>query len=112
MRAQIMHVTQACHTTEHAQLSIQLSFFLPQGKNFTFAVSCSFWVGNENSSVNREGSLIVLVTPTLKLALTLDVCMHDSNSLSNECHSMASPLVSWNRYSSKGTGEKRLKNFP
>ena len=28
-----MHVTQACHTTEHAQLSIQLSFFLPRGKN-------------------------------------------------------------------------------
>ena len=74
-----MHVTQACHTTEHTQLSIQLPFFLPHGKKFTFAVSCSFWVGNENSSVNREGSLIVLVTPTPKLALTLDVCMHDSN---------------------------------
>ena len=33
MRAQIVHVTQACHTTEHTQLSIQLPFFLPRGKN-------------------------------------------------------------------------------
>ena len=37
MRAQIMHVTQACHTTEHTQLSIQLPFliFPPTWKKFT-----------------------------------------------------------------------------
>ena len=85
-------MSQACHTTEHAQLSIQLSFS-PHMEKISL-LQFPVVSGLEMKIVQSiEKDLSPCHAPTLKLVFTFDVCMHDSNSLSNECHSMASPLV-------------------